>query len=183
MLRLARTLLRIVSKCWNQLFNLPCCIPLNVSGDERILRAIYSPFHVDKNNRLKTGAYNPTPKTDELSIMRFEYLGTRLCKRKARSFENPKHKKEYRGFAVLRVSRVRNAEMEVVDSRRHYCGHGDIKLLMEQLRGREPHEPLPPEVGKQLEDLKRRLLTASKYVQDPDPQHTHWRGAKLDPPV
>jgi hypothetical protein len=79
--------------------------------------------------------------------MRLEYMGARPCKRKARSFENPTHKKVYRGFAVLRTSVLRSDGMEIVDSRRHYCGHADIKFLMDELKTMEPGEPLAPEVG------------------------------------
>jgi hypothetical protein len=89
-------------------------VPLHVADDERIVRAIYSPYHVTKQNRLEHQTYDPTPNTDEISTMRFEYMGQRFCKRKAKSFEDRKAKKEYRGFAILRMSAVRKAEMQVV---------------------------------------------------------------------
>lgn len=180
MLELARNLSRTASKLLNQLFKLCWLMPVHVSDDERILRAIYSPYHV-KNNHLKHQAYDPTPKTDEVSVMRLEHLGIRLCKRKAKSFENPK--KTYYGFAVLRTSGVRDSDMDVVDSRKQYCGHADIKLLMQELKTREPGEPLPAEVLKKFKDLKDSLLNASSYVPDPKPRHYAWQGGKLEPPI
>lgn len=156
-------------------------MPVYVSDDERVLRAIYSPYHV-KNNHLKHQAYNPTPGTDEISVMRIEHMGIRPCKRKAKSFENPAKKKVYRGFAVLRTRTVRASEMDVVDSRNCYSGHADIKLLIDELSTLEPQEPLSAELGKKLKDLKESLLKASNYVADPNPQLAGWRGAKLEPP-
>src|SRR5690349_19394828 len=148
MLALARNLSRTASKLLNQLFDLCWLMPVHVSGDERVVRAIYSPYHLDKQNNLKHQAYNPTPATDEISVMRLEYMGVQLCKRKAKSFENPAQRKVYRGFAVLRTSILRASDMDVVDSRKYYCGHADIKLLMQELQtALEPGEPLPAEAG------------------------------------
>ena len=180
MVRLVRSLLRTVSKLLNSLFSLCSLVPLHVADNERIIRAIYSPYHVSKQNRLKHQAYDPTPKTDEISTMRFEYMGQRFCKRKAKSFEDPKVKKEYRGFAILSVRAIRKAKMQVIDSRKWYCGHADIKLLIgELIQNREPQEPLSAEAGKRLKDLKNALLAASKYLPDPNPRASSWRGGKF----
>jgi hypothetical protein len=189
MLVLVRSLSRIASRLRTRLSELwRWLVPVHVSDDERIVRAIYSPYHV-KKNQLKHQAYDPTPKTDEISVMRFEHMGTRSCKSKAKSLEDPPQHREspaqqkvYRGFAVLRTSVVRDSTMEVVDSRRRYCGHADIKLLMPELRTLEPGEPPSAELGKKLKDLKADLLRASSYVPDPNPQRAAWRGANLEPP-
>ncbi len=185
MVRPFRSLLLILSKLLSQSFRLCWLVPLGVSADERIVRAIYSPYHVDKKkNRLKHQAYDPTPRTDEISIMRLDYMGSSSCRRKARSIALENAKKEYCGFAVLRVNAVCNSGMSVVDSRNSYCGHGDIKLLMQELlRNREPNEPLPAETLKRFRDLKDRLLMSSNYVSDPSPtRRGRWRGAPLEPP-
>lgn len=182
MLRLARKLLQIASKSLNRLFSRCWLVPSHVSDDERIVRVIYSPYHLDKKKkRLTHYAYDPTPRTDDVSVMRLDHMGARLCKRKALSFENA-GKKEYRGFAVLRVRTVRTSAMDVIDSRRHYCGHADIKFLIEELRTREPGEPLSAEVGKRFRDLKDSLLEASNYLPDSQPRASRWRGPKLEPP-
>ena len=157
-------------------------MPIHISDGERIARAIYSPYHV-KNNRLKREAYRPTPGTDEISVMRIEHMGARLCKRRAKSFESPAHKKVYRGFAVLRTNSVRARGMEAIDSRRHFNGHADIKLLMEELCLLEPNEPPSAQTGKKLKDLEDALLGASNYVPDPSAQHAAWQGGKLQPPA
>jgi len=124
---------------------------------------------VDKNNRLKHQAYDPTPKTDEISAMRLEHMGSPLCRSKAKEFENPTKKKEYRGLALLKAGRVASNGMQIVDSRKHFCGHVDIRLMMQELIDREGGEPLPPETGKRLKDLKDCLLKASIFVSDTQP--------------
>ena len=181
MARLVGVLLREAFKLLNRLFNVCWLIPRQVDDGERIVRAIYSPYHLDKKKRRITReAYEPTPSTDEVSIMRLEHMGTFFCKRKARSFEHS-HKK-YQGFAVLRTSAVRASDMDVSDSRQHYCGHGEIRLMVEELRGREPQEPLPPQLGKRVKELKDRLKDSSHYVADPFPNSRWWKGEKLEPP-
>ena len=178
-LRLSRT----ASKFLNLLCELCWLVPVHVASDERIVRAIYSPYHV-KKNRLKHQAYDPTPRTDEISVMRLEHMGARFCKRKAKSLENPATQKVYRGFAVLSTGVVRTADMEVIDSRKqNFCGHADIQLLIDELKALEPNEPPTPETQKKLKDLKESLLDASKYIPDSTPQDAAWRGDKLEPPL
>jgi hypothetical protein len=70
--------------------------------------------------------------------------------------------------------------MDVVDSRRHFCGHADIRFLMPLT---EPNEPPTAEAGKRLKDLQDALLGASNYVPDPNPEAATWRGNKLEPPL
>lgn len=158
-------------------------MPVRVADDERILRAIYSPYHLDKKNNLKHQAYDPTPQTDEVSVMRLEHMGSRLCKRKAKSLENAAQSKVYRGFAVLKTRSVRASQMDVTDSRKNYSGHADIRFLMDELKTREPGEPLAPEAQKRFKDMKAALLLASNYVPDPNPHTVSWQGRRLEPPA
>lgn len=179
MRRLVRTLSRTASRLLNSLFELCWLVPIHVSNDERIVRAIYSPYHLDKNNRLKSQAYRPPSKKNEISVMRIEHMGIHLCKRKAKSFEKPD--RTYKGFAVLRVGAVRDADLLVVDSRRHFCGHADILFPIEELKALEAGEPLPAELGKKFKDLKDALLAASNYIPDPNTRTPKWEGGKLEP--
>jgi hypothetical protein len=179
MARPVHPLSRKASKLLNQLFKICWLVPVNVAEDERIIRAIYSPFHVDKHNRLKHQAYDPTPKTDEVSVMRMEHMGASLCRRKAQSFENLPKKKEYRGLAVLKASPLELHGMRILDSRRHFCGHADIHLMIEELATREGGEPLSPEVGKKFKDLKEALVKASTFVTDPQPQLNNRRSRRF----
>lgn len=53
-----------------------------------IVRGICSPYHVSSKGKLKPEAYDPTPETDEVSVMRADYLGVDGCKEKAKALEN-----------------------------------------------------------------------------------------------
>jgi hypothetical protein len=115
-------------------------------------------------------------------MMRLEYLGANSCKRRVVSSPPKDSKKQYFGFAVLSVGIVREGGITVRDSREYYCGHADIKYMMEELKQRVPGEPLPPEINKRLKDFKEYLVKASSYIKDPHPQSKDWRGEKLEPP-
>ena len=56
--------------------------PKNIGDDENITRGICSPYHVKSNGRLRPEAYDPTPKTDEVSVMRSDLMGPHRCKKR-----------------------------------------------------------------------------------------------------
>lgn len=172
-------LLRRASKLLNRTVGICWLVPRNVGGDERIIRAIYTPFHVGSDNKLKHQAYDPTPTTDEISTMRLEHMGAPFCRRKAKTFENPSKQKVLAGLAVLRVETVVSKGMRVVDSRKYYCGHADIRLLIPELIGHPKGTPLPPEIGKRLKDLKKELIKGSTFFRDPNPDKKNWRNRKF----
>jgi hypothetical protein len=151
-------------------------IPEEVSDKEVIVRGVCSPHHL-KDGKLVVAAYHPTPETDEVSVMRHDYMGSDACKAKAKELENPVKNKVYEGLAVLSARQIRSTDCEIKDSRQIYPGHADIKVGIIVPRG----EPLPPEVAKVLLDRKRALLRLTNYFPDPDPQATNWTGEKLFP--
>jgi len=57
----APRLSRRASKLLNKLVGICWLVPAEVEGEERLIRAIYSPYHVDSHNNLKHQAYDPTP--------------------------------------------------------------------------------------------------------------------------
>jgi len=155
-------------------------LPSEIDDNEVIVRAIFSPYHVDsRNNKLKPEAFDPTPGTDEISVMRSSILGAQWCKRKARKFENPAAKKTFRGFAVLSVRAVRAEKFCVVDSRKdNYLGHADIKSgLISPPKGVARH----PEELARFRDHRKKLLQLSTYRPDPLPAHRCWKGEQLIP--
>lgn len=164
---------RRASKLLNKLVGICWLVPLEVEQDERIIRAIYSPYHVDKHNKVKHQAYDPSPGTDEVSTMRLEHMGAPLCRRKAKSFQTPK--KILAGLAVLRVETIVSEGICVVDSRRQFCGHADIRFLIPELAKLRKGEPPPPDVGKRLKDLKDKLVKSSTFFSDPRPDEANRR--------
>ena len=105
--------------------------------------------------------------------MRLEHMGAPFCRSKAKSFQNPP--KLMAGLAVLHAGTVVAKGMRVVDSRRHFCGHADIRLLIAELLNRQKGEPLPPQVGKQFKDLKEALVRSSTYFADSQPNESNRR--------
>lgn len=153
-------------------------IPEEVFAKEVIVRAICSPYHL-KDGKVIVAAYHPTPETDEVSVMRHDYMGSDACKAKAKELENPATNKIYEGLAVLSAAQIRSAGCGIKDSRHVYPGHADIKMGIIVPRG----EPPAPEDAKLLLDRKRRLLRFTNYFRDPEPQTINWTGEKLIPKV
>jgi hypothetical protein len=159
-------------------FNLCRYLPAVVSDDEIIVRAIFSPYHVDVNKaKLKPGAFEPTPGTDEVSVMRSSILGPHRCKKRARAMEKPASNKVYRGFAVLSVRAVRAASIGVVDSRNgNFLGHADLKTGTVTPPKGVPREPA--ELAR-TQEIRMKLIAQSKYCSDPLPSVTRWKGKRL----
>jgi len=154
-------------------------LPKKVFGEEVVARAIFCSIHISSNGKkLKPAAFQPTRETDEISIMRTSFLGCHLCKRKARELERPKDNKVYRGFAVMYVRGIRDAGCQVVDSRKEFLGHADIRTgVVTPPRG----IPLEPEMREKSKRISESLVALSKYISDPSPLASKWRGPVLTP--
>ena len=182
MARLVRGLLRTVSVLLNQLYSSCLLIPIAVADDERIVRAVFSPMNV-KNNQIKRNFYEPPIPTDELSVMRWEYLGAKASKARAKKIQNPAKGRTYHGLAAFRVGKIRVDDISVVDSRNQFCGHADVHFKIAALKQRrEKNEALPALDGKRLKELQDHLIACSKYYPDPNPARTNWAGGPLSPP-
>jgi hypothetical protein len=144
--------------------------PIDIDDSEEIVRGIFSPYHINKNGTLKLQAFQPSHGTDEVSVMRLNWMGLDLCKRKAKEMErlNAKPPKTLITLACLSTEKVRKGGLEVLDSRKHFDGHADIKLGI-IVPGREP---LPPEqiirLNEKIEYLIEnvRLLLVNSKIQD-----------------
>src|ERR1700720_3288577 len=102
--------------------------PREIAPNEPIVRGICSPYHVSSSGKLKPEAYDPTPDTDEVSILRADWIWPRRTKQRAKRVADPSKKKVYRGLAVLTPHEITTAGAAIVDTREHYRGHADIKL-------------------------------------------------------
>jgi hypothetical protein len=167
-------LARIVFKIFGHL-------PLNVSGDEVVVRAVFSPYHYDARRKtLKIAAFDPTPGTDEISVMRSSFLGPDRCRKQAKTMEKPNAQppKTFQGFAVFSVATVRDKSLSVVDSREHFLGHADIKTGCRSPSKGEPRDPI---VLARSRDIGDDLLKLTKYYPELVPQADRWMGGKLSP--
>lgn len=151
--------------------------PALIPDDEVVIRAIFSPFHVRKG-RLVWQAYDPTPGTNEISMMRVEILGADGAKAQALKIGDPP-KKIFRGFGVLNARDIREGGHDVLDSRIEYLGHAHIALNFPFLTRQIPAEPLDPADSKMLRDALNELVRRSQYFVDPKPEGPDWSGPEL----
>ncbi|QDQ85799.1 hypothetical protein [Paraburkholderia megapolitana] len=150
-------------------------LPLEIDDSETIVRGMCSPYHVSSKGKVKPEAFDPTPDTDEVSVMRHDYMGSDACRERALALEDTAKGKIYRGLAALSAGSIREAGADVVDSRHIFDGHGDIKLGFVV----KPGEPLPPEELIRMRALTKALAKAAKYFPDPNPQAAQWTGQAI----
>ncbi|MHB8304085.1 MAG: hypothetical protein ACYDC6_14905 [Acidobacteriaceae bacterium] len=159
------------------IFHFTGYLPTEVSQEETIVRAILSPFHIDKKRQLKVEAFDPTPGTDEISVMRVCFMGSHRCKKKARKVEDPSQKKEFRGFAVLTVRKVAKVSLGVFDSRKNnFRGHADIKTGAPMP---PKGQPRTPEELARYRAISKALKSQARYCEDPLPSKRRWVGDSL----
>jgi hypothetical protein len=150
-----------------------------IVDDEAIARGICSPYHFKNEKRGKLGhnAFLPPPTTDEVSVMRVDWIGADMSKQHTKSLENIEQKKSYKGLAVLSAKQIRQHGASVVDSREEFEGHADIHHGIAAPAKGEPFSP--PEKQKELYDCCSALADLAKYYPDPNPETAGWSGPQL----
>ena len=157
------------------------CEPIIIPDSECIIRAVYYHVHCNSSGTLKWQAYEPTPGTDEISVMRGGCMTPNSCKRKAKELDKLPSK-IYRGLAVLSSGAVRKNGMAVSDSRSEYCGHAHISTGVKSTitTDSEPRDPVERE---QIKVIAKELIKLSNYLQDTQPASDDWpQSVVLIPP-
>lgn len=148
--------------------------PCEIANEEAIARGIFSRYHV-KRGKLKPDAYWPPYDSDEVSVMRASWIGADACKRHAKDLENPDEGKIYEGLAILSAQQITQSGARLIDTRKVFQGHADIRHDIVPRRG----EPLPAEQLKTLRDRAKAFATLASYYPDPDPTAETWTGPDL----
>ena len=91
------------------------------------------------------------------------------------ALSRPEKNKYYKGLALIRTSSVRNSGADVIDSRRVFCGHADIKHGYVA----EAMEPPPPEIVESWKKRSKALAAAARFFKDPDAKGAGWKGNAL----
>jgi hypothetical protein len=151
------------------------CWPREIGDAEVIDRGICSPYHIDKNGKLKPNAYRAPAGSDEVSTMRVDWIGADACKRHAMNLNDPQYDKIYRGLAILSAMQIRHSGAEIIDSREVFKGHSDIKHGIVEKDG----DPVPAPQLMMLRTRCKTLATLANYFADPDPASAGWRGPAL----
>ena len=172
----------LLPQIWCLLRTLFCAsLPVEIPDSEDVIRAIYYEVHLNDDGSLKWQAYDPTPGTDEVSVMRSARLSPTACKRKAKSMEKAP-RKLYRGLAVLNSGAIAKKKMAVIDSRYVYCGHADIKTGV-VTQERLPNVPRDSHEVARVKAVAEKLKKLSQYYPDPNIGSTKWEGRALLPPA
>ncbi len=142
-------------------------LPLDISDDEKLARAIFEPFHI-KKGKLKSAAFKAPAGRRDVSVNRVRALKPDECKKKAKAIGNAA--KIYQGFAVLTAEVIRELGSDVEDSREEpmYFGHADIihDIVLEK------GQSAPPEFNLKLQQMAKR----STFYSDPKPDEDTWEG-------
>lgn len=149
-------------------------VPVEVHDSEVLIRAVTT-WHVNKKGKLKHGLFKQPD--DRVSVSRRKWVDPWLAKLYAKSrIENVQLKppKRYVGLAFVSARTVRKAGGQVVDSRKEYLGHADIRNGITQVRG----EALPPDLSKALDERTQAIVNDATFIRDPKPQNLWWTVSK-----
>src|SRR6266850_863488 len=143
-----------------------CDLPIDIADAEKIVRAIFSPQHIDhRKNRLRPAAFRSPPDLDEVSVIRHTYMGSDFCKVKAKEIAHRRPIIAYVGLAVIRAEDVRATRSTIHDSREEYCGHAHISHGVVLPRD----EPLNSALNIVVTERCRALVAMAHYHADPNP--------------
>nr|MBV6629732.1 hypothetical protein [Oceanococcus sp. HetDA_MAG_MS8] len=146
-----------------------CDIPIEVLDDEKIIRTIKTPHHINKKLKLRPAAFRPPPERDDLSVMRLDHMGADGCKNKSKEIAG----ESYLGLAAINAGEIRKTGASIEDSRQgQFCGHADISQGMSAPKKGETAPPVLAERYKALSDAARLYI-------DEEPQADHWTGGVI----
>jgi hypothetical protein len=169
-----------------------CNLSEEIPDDEKMVRAIKSPHHLNKG-KVKHNALRPPSGDSVVSVIRHA-MGSDFCKDQGKLVVGgpqdvadagypPNDGGEqqagpsYAGLLVMPTGHVRASGSTVEDAREGYfCGHAHIDHGM-----LVPHKgvPIPPELGEALRERAKAILKGSQYHADPAPDQPGWKGDPL----
>jgi len=163
-------------------------IPPEIGGDELIVRGIVHPlFYSFSKNKLSDKSFLPPPVKDrnDVSVLRHDYTDTNQCKAHVKN--NVKiGGSEYCGLAIVQAKNVEevnsmsnlffdNGEKLSVSIKAtpldNLAIHSDILYS---------HSVIVDEPNTLMRKLAKSLRDKSKYLHDPNPKHTEWKGEEIN---
>lgn len=144
-----------------------------ITDNEKIVRVIFSPYHLNKKKtRLKANAFRSPYNVDEVSVTRLNFTNPTFCKKQGLKMTN--ENKKYFGLGVLNAIEIHEAKAFIKSSPiiPDNPFHADIYYGYIQKKG----EPLPPEINSIIKELTDR----ARYYPDPDTKVEKWVGEPLE---
>ena len=148
-----------------------CKLPEEIPNDEKIVRAIKTPYHIRSNGKLKHQAFKPKAGVSAVSVIRHE-MGSDFCKDKAVEIATP----GYCGLAVVPAGGIRDCGSTVIDHRADYCGHAHVDHGFALL---EENEPGNPQSIERMHQRCSAIVDKCRFHSDPDPAGVGWSGAGI----
>jgi hypothetical protein len=147
-------------------------IPNVLEEDEKLVRLIFSPFHIDKKNpsKLTPNAFRPPSGIDEVSVNRLFYTTADACKQHAKSMNSDN--KTFFGLASIRYTAVLESNAFArVSKLDNNPSHADIYFGVILQKG----EPAPAEINLALKELAAK----ARYFPDPNIVSGAWLGEDI----
>jgi hypothetical protein len=147
-------------------------IPNILGEDEKLVRIIFSPFHIDKKNpsKLTPNAFRPPSGIDEVSVNRLSYTTAGACKQHGKRMNSDF--KTFFGLASIRYSAILEANAFArVSKLDNNPSHADIYFGVILQKG----EPAPAEINLALKELAAK----AKYFPDPNTTFETWLGEDI----
>lgn len=134
-------------------------IPDIISDDEKLLRIIFHPIYVTKDEKsVNSKAFRSSHSTDEVSVTRIFYSTSDICKKQALKMRRAND--TYYGFAIIDTSEVRELGAYIFYSpTKNNKAHADIKIGYVCKKG----EPLPQRYSFNVETDGKK----STFIQRP----------------
>lgn len=147
-----------------------CDLPIEITGEEKIVRLIRTPSHI-KKDKLAPTAFRSKAGTDDVSVIRQSYMGTDFCKSKGKEIMGD----NYIGLAALLARDIRNTGSTIQDSRDEFCGHAHISHGVILPRDEPPNS----EMNLFITERCRELVKVTSLYIDPNPLAAKWTGPEL----
>lgn len=152
--------------------------PQVIREDEKLVRLIFSPFHLNKaKTKLTPNAFRPPPGRDEVSLLRLHFTNADFCRQQGKKMEaDDKEKggmKEFAGFGLVLYAEILTAQADVKASPLpDNPFHADLFFGCVFQRG----EPLPAELNEKM----KRLSDIARFYADPEKDAGTWKGQELN---
>ncbi|CAK0770247.1 conserved hypothetical protein [Gammaproteobacteria bacterium] len=146
-------------------------LPIEIDDAEKIVRAIKTPYHVNRQGNLKPSAFRPPPGKTVISVVR-QMMGNDFCKNKAVEICGD----AYLGLAVITASTIWAIGSQVYDERGDFIGHAHID---HGFPSPSSHEPQCAVENERMHTRCKKFADASVFHLDQSPTVPGWSGPQL----
>lgn len=147
-------------------------VPDSFEEDEKLIRIIFSPFHIDKKDATKIThtAFRPPPEIDEVSVNRLNFTTATFCKQQGKAMNSAT--KTFCGLASIRHSAIIQSGASVrISKQPDNPSHADIYFGILLKKG----ESAPAEMNLVLKNLAR----SARFYPDVNLDSTIWEGGDI----